>query len=78
MKIDQSCVRDVTTNPNAAAVARTVVALAQNLELGVIAEGVETEAQRDFLAQAGCFNYQGYFFGRPLPIEDFESLLKQV
>ncbi len=77
LKIDQSFVRDVTTNPNAAAIARTVVALAQNLELDVIAEGVETEAQRDFLAQAGCFTYQGYFFSRPLPIEDFDSFVKR-
>ena len=78
LKIDQSFVRDVTTNPNAAAIARTVVALAQNFALGVIAGGVELEAQRDFLAQAGCFTEQGSFFGRPLPIQDFGSTLKQV
>jgi diguanylate cyclase (GGDEF)-like protein/PAS domain S-box-containing protein len=71
LKIDQSFVRDVLTDLNDATIARTIVALAQSMGLAVIAEGVETEAQRDFLAANGCTAYQGYLFGRPMPVEDF-------
>jgi EAL domain-containing protein (putative c-di-GMP-specific phosphodiesterase class I) len=56
-------------------IARTIVALGRSLDLSVIAEGVETEAQRDFLAAAGCHAYQGYYFCRPIPVEDLEAML---
>lgn len=77
LKIDQSFVRDVLNDPNDAAIAKTIVALAQSLGLNVIAEGVETEAQRDFLDSVGCHAYQGYFFSRPLPVDDFEAFAKR-
>ena len=75
LKIDQSFVRDVLTDPNDAAIAHTIVALAQILGLAVIAEGVETEAQRDFLAGHGCHSYQGFLYSRPLPLAEFERFM---
>ena len=73
LKIDRSFVRDVLTDLNDAAIARTIVALGQSLGLSVIAEGVETQVQRDFLAANGCDLYQGYFFSRPFPLDDFTA-----
>ena len=69
LKIDQSFIRDILIDPNDAVIARTIVALAQSLGLAVIAEGVETAAQRDFLIAHGCRAFQGYFYGRPGPVE---------
>jgi EAL domain-containing protein (putative c-di-GMP-specific phosphodiesterase class I) len=78
LKIDQGFVRDVLSDPNDASIAKTIVALAQNLGLGVIAEGVETMAQRDFLASAGCHAYQGYYFSRPVPVDTFERYARSA
>ena len=77
LKIDQSFVRDIATDVNGKAIVRTIIAMAQSLNLHVIAEGVETEAQRQILLSKGCTAYQGYLFGRPAPIEQFEKLFKQ-
>lgn len=78
LKIDQSFVRDVLIDANDAAIVKTIIALAQSLGLDVIAEGVETQAQRDALVSAGCHAYQGYFFSRPLQLEDFEKFVLRV
>ncbi len=78
LKIDQSFVRDVLVDPNGAAIARTVAALGQTLGLKVIAEGVETQAQRDFLARVGCHAYQGYLISRPLPVAGFEEFARNA
>ena len=72
LKIDKSFVQDIP-DAGACEFVRTILALARSLGLFVIAEGVETETQRDFLRQAGCDFYQGYHFGRPLPLEHFLS-----
>ncbi|MBY0453687.1 MAG: EAL domain-containing protein [Burkholderiaceae bacterium] len=70
LKIDQSFVHDVGKEPRATAIVRTIVTLANNLGLNVIAEGVETQEQRDSLAENGCHTCQGYLFGRPAPVEN--------
>lgn len=75
LKIDQSFVRDVLTDPSDAVIAHTIIALGRNLGLTVIAEGVETEAQRDALADMGCNAYQGYLFGRPVPAYDVKEFI---
>ncbi|MDD4912460.1 MAG: EAL domain-containing protein [Sideroxydans sp.] len=76
LKIDQSFVRDMTTDPNDAVMVQTIIDLAKNFRLSVIAEGVETEEQLSLLLHQGCLTYQGYLFGKPLPIAQFEALLK--
>ena len=75
LKIDQSFVREVLTDPHEAAIASTVVALGQSLGLAVIAEGVETEGQRAFLIDHGCQMFQGWLYSRALPIAAFNAYL---
>jgi diguanylate cyclase (GGDEF)-like protein len=78
LKIDQAFVRDLLTDPNDAAIAKTIVALGQSLGLSVMAEGVETLAQRDFLRKLGCTAYQGFFFGRPGTSDDIRRHVDTV
>ena len=75
LKIDQSFVRDIAVDSSDITIVRTIIAMAQSLEFDVIAEGVETEEQRQLLLSNGCDNFQGYLFSRPVAIGHFESLL---
>jgi diguanylate cyclase (GGDEF)-like protein/PAS domain S-box-containing protein len=76
LKIDQSFVRDLASDSSDRAIVQTIIAMARGLNLDVIAEGVETEDQRQFLQNAGCTQFQGYLFSKPVPIEQFVALLK--
>jgi EAL domain-containing protein (putative c-di-GMP-specific phosphodiesterase class I) len=78
LKIDQSFVRDIQHDDFDKAIVRTIIAMATSMNLDIIAEGVETEEQRHLLALKGCSNYQGYLFGKPMPIENFEVLLQTM
>tara|TARA_R110002153_G_scaffold18021_5_gene63209 strand:- start:25349 stop:27601 length:2253 start_codon:yes stop_codon:yes gene_type:complete len=77
LKIDQSFVRDLATDANDRAIVRTIITMAKNLDINVIAEGVETKEQRQYLFDNGCTHYQGYLFSKPVPVDMFEALLKK-
>jgi EAL domain-containing protein (putative c-di-GMP-specific phosphodiesterase class I) len=68
-------VRDIATDPNDAAIVQTIIAMTEALGLNVIAEGVETEAQREFLDLRGCHAFQGFLFGKPMTVMQFKGLL---
>jgi len=78
LKIDREFVKDILEDTNDAAIAGTIITLGRSLGLQVIAEGVETEEQRAFLAHQGCHRYQGYLCCRPLPIEQLEAFLDRA
>lgn len=76
LKIDQSFVRDIVTDSSDRSIVRTIIAMANAMGFEVIAEGVETEEQRKLLVEKGCKHFQGYKFGKPMPIEQFEAVLQ--
>ncbi|MDP3440074.1 MAG: EAL domain-containing protein, partial [Azonexus sp.] len=76
LKIDRAFVRDLPDNQSDCAISNTIIALGLNLQMEVLAEGVETEAQRDFLAASGCQVFQGYLFGKPMPGEELTRRLQ--
>ena len=77
LKIDQSFVKDLAVDNNDQVIVETIIAMAKALHLDVIAEGVETLQQKQFLLDHGCIHFQGYLFGKPVPVSDFEAMLKR-
>jgi diguanylate cyclase (GGDEF)-like protein/PAS domain S-box-containing protein len=78
LKIDQSFVHDIVTDASDRAIVRTIIIMSHSLDMIVIAEGVETVEQRQYLLDNGCTSYQGYLFSKPMPIDEFEALLKKI
>jgi len=78
LKIDQEFVRDILVDPSSAAIAQSIISLSGAMGLSVIAEGVETEGQREFLAGLGCHSFQGFLFSAPVPLEEFELSLPGI
>jgi EAL domain-containing protein (putative c-di-GMP-specific phosphodiesterase class I) len=77
LKIDRSFVRDLTEDPNDAQLVETIILMAHNLGITVVAEGVETQAQLEWLQNCGCEQIQGFFYSKPLPVDDFIAFLDQ-
>ena len=75
LKVDRSFIRDITSDPDDAAIVRAIIAMGNSLRLSVVAEGVEDEAQHAYLVEHGCTLFQGYMFGRPVPLPQFEAAL---
>lgn len=78
LKIDQAFVRDILKDASCGAIAQSIISLSNAMGLSVIAEGVETEEQRDFLVRLGCHSFQGFLFSRPVPLEEFGLLLPDL
>ena len=77
LKVDQSFVRDITTDPNDAAIASAIIAMGHSLRLTIVAEGVETPEQLAFLRERECQKVQGYLFARPMPLEQVAAYLDE-
>lgn len=77
LKIDQAFVRDIGNNPDDEAIARAIIAMAHTMGMDVVAEGVETQAQMDFMVNEGCDYIQGYLLSRPVPDEELSGLLRR-
>jgi EAL domain-containing protein (putative c-di-GMP-specific phosphodiesterase class I) len=77
LKIDRSFVRDIATNKSDRTIVRTIITMASSLGINVIAEGVETLEQHQFLLDNACLHFQGYLFSKPVPIEELETILKK-
>ena len=76
LKVDRSFIRDITVDPDDAAIVRAIIAMGSTLRLSVVAEGVEADDQHAYLVEHGCRAFQGYLFGRPMPFDEFEAGLR--